>query len=106
MILILGVVLSMFTALYVTRTVFEWGLQRGMVAELRMRQMFARPSLNFLKHRRTAALISAVCIVIGVTTFRAVCTVNMQGLLPSMYEELGLGLWKGGIANSILLVSF
>ncbi|MEE9240315.1 MAG: MFS transporter [bacterium] len=44
-----------------------------------------------------------IFILIGVTTFRAVCTVNMQGFLPSMYVEQGMGLWQGGISNSILL---
>ncbi len=43
-------------------------------------------------------------ILIGVTTFRAVCTVNMQSFLPYMYVERGMGLWQGSIANSILLV--
>lgn len=42
-------------------------------------------------------------ILMGVTTFRAVCTVNMQGFLPAIYVERGMGLWQGGIANSILL---
>jgi FSR family fosmidomycin resistance protein-like MFS transporter len=28
----------------------------------------------------------------------------MQGFLPSMYVERGMGLWQGGIANSLLLV--
>ena len=42
-------------------------------------------------------------ILIGVTTFRAVCTVNMQGFLPTIYVERGMGLWQGGISSSILL---
>ncbi|MBT3433066.1 MAG: MFS transporter [Nitrospinaceae bacterium] len=42
-------------------------------------------------------------ILLGVTISRAVVTVNMQGLLPTLYVEMGLGLWQGGIANSLLL---
>lgn len=42
-------------------------------------------------------------ILLGVTVSRAVVTVNMQGLLPTLYVEMGLGLWQGGIANSLLL---
>jgi len=42
-------------------------------------------------------------ILIGVTTFRAVCTINMQGFLPTIYVERGMGLCQGGISNSTLL---
>lgn len=42
-------------------------------------------------------------ILMGVTISRAVVTVNMQGLLPTLYVERGLSLWQGGIANSLLL---
>lgn len=42
-------------------------------------------------------------MLLGVTVSRAVVTVNMQGLLPTLYVERGLGLWQGGIANSLLL---
>jgi len=42
-------------------------------------------------------------ILLGVTVPRAVVTLNMQGLLPTLYVEQGLGLWQGGIANSVLL---
>ncbi len=64
-----GIVLSMFTALYVTRTIFEIGLLRGWVTELSMRQMFARPSLNVMKYRKLAASGSAACILVGMVAF-------------------------------------
>ncbi len=54
-----------------------------------------------------AALMAArypLSILLGVTVSRAIVTVNMQGLLPTLYVERGLGLWQGGIANSVLLV--
>ena len=65
----LGIIFSMFTSLFVTRTVFKIGLVRGMVTEMRMRQFFPRPSIQFLKHRRIAAIVSAVLIFGGVVTF-------------------------------------
>lgn len=43
-------------------------------------------------------------ILLGVTICRAVVAINMQGFLPLLYVERGLGLWSGGIANSILLL--
>ncbi|MEE9274830.1 MAG: MFS transporter, partial [bacterium] len=46
---------------------------------------------------------SPIFILVGVTIFRAVCTINMQSFLPTIYVERGMGLWRGGIANSILL---
>ena len=65
----LGIIFSMFTALFVTRTIFKIGLVNGMVTEMRMRQLFPRPSIQFLKHRRIAATVSAVLIFVGIATF-------------------------------------
>jgi FSR family fosmidomycin resistance protein-like MFS transporter len=42
-------------------------------------------------------------ILLGVTVSRAVVTVNMQGFLPTLYVQMHLGIWQGGIANSLLL---
>ncbi len=42
-------------------------------------------------------------ILLGVTISRSIVTVNLQGLLPTLYVERGIGLWQGGIANSVLL---
>ena len=52
------------------------------------------------------ALFSAglpLVILLGVTISRSIVTVNLQGLLPTLYVERGIGLWQGGIANSVLL---
>ncbi len=52
------------------------------------------------------ALFSAglpLIILLGVTISRSIVTVNFQGLLPTLYDERGIGLWQGGIANSVLL---
>tara|TARA_Y100000590_G_scaffold420414_1_gene523083 strand:+ start:503 stop:1657 length:1155 start_codon:yes stop_codon:yes gene_type:complete len=52
------------------------------------------------------ALFSAglpLVILLGVTVSRSIVTVNLQGLLPTLYVERGIGLWQGGIANSVLL---
>lgn len=64
-----GIIFSMFTALFVTRTILEIGLYRGLVVDLRMRQIFPRPSISFLKHRKVAAIVSATVIAIGILTF-------------------------------------
>ncbi|MDA0999491.1 MAG: MFS transporter [bacterium] len=49
------------------------------------------------KARKPASLL------LGVTICRAIVAINVQGFLPTLYVERGLGLWSGGIANSILL---
>jgi len=64
-----GIIFSMFTALFVTRTILEIGLYRGLVVDLRMRQLFPRPSIPFLRKRKVAAVVSAIVIAIGVATF-------------------------------------
>ncbi|MFQ5894508.1 MAG: MFS transporter [Nitrospinota bacterium] len=44
-----------------------------------------------------------ILTLLVVTISRATVTINLQGFLPTMYVERGMGLWQGGIASSILL---
>ena len=64
-----GIIFSMFTALFVTRTIFAVGLERGWVTEMRMRQFFRKPKISFTAYRKPAAAVSAVLIAIGLITF-------------------------------------
>ena len=48
--LTVGLVISLFTALYVTRLMFDYWLTRRWLTELKMMKLFARPSFDFMKH--------------------------------------------------------
>jgi protein-export membrane protein SecD/preprotein translocase SecF subunit len=64
-----GIILSMFTALFCTRLFFRTAQARGWVREMRMRRLFTNPSFRFTGNRRLAYVISALVIVAGLSMF-------------------------------------
>ncbi len=65
----IGIVASMFTALFMTRTIFDLCLAKGWLKQLNMASFFAeRPSFDFLKYRKVALLCSLALIVAGLLT--------------------------------------
>jgi SecD/SecF fusion protein len=64
-ILVLGILASMFTAIFVGRLVFEtWERQRWLT-QLRMMQMLTRTNFDFVGMQRAAYVFSALLIVAG-----------------------------------------
>ncbi len=64
-----GIVLSMFTALTVTRLAFETFVDKGWMTQFRMFQFFKQPSIRFSAMRRVAYAGSLSLIVIGMAAF-------------------------------------
>jgi SecD/SecF fusion protein len=67
--LTIGILVSMFTAIYVTRTVFLWALKRGWLVEGRMRPDRAMPQFDWMSLRRPAGRTSIVLILVGISVF-------------------------------------
>jgi SecD/SecF fusion protein len=63
--LTIGVVTSMFTALVVTRLLFEFLLDRGWIKGLRMLHLVGHTRIDFLRVARPAFVASWILIVIG-----------------------------------------
>ncbi|MCR9118621.1 MAG: protein translocase subunit SecD, partial [bacterium] len=63
--LILGIVMSMFTAIFCSRVTFEIIERKKWLTSLNMMQALTETSFNFLGKRRIALAVSAVVIVIG-----------------------------------------
>ncbi len=63
--LVLGVSLSMFTAIYCARTIMDILEAQRWVKTFNMLQLFKRPSFNFLGARKACAIFSVVLTVIG-----------------------------------------
>ncbi len=61
----LGVVLSMFTAIFCSRVVFDIAERRRWITGIRMRRLLGGTSIDFLGMRRMAAITSIVVIVAG-----------------------------------------
>jgi SecD/SecF fusion protein len=67
--LILGLLISMFTACYVTRTIFLWGLEAGILKEFRMMPVMQLPRFRYTAARVKTIGGSALIIVLGVLAF-------------------------------------
>jgi len=70
--LAVGIVISMFTALYVTRTIFAWLLRRGRLGEMRMRGDFRPPSFPWMSWLRKSSVASLVLVLGGAVLFLVV----------------------------------
>lgn len=63
--LFLGIVASMFTAVYCARTIFEIAERRRWLSDLKMMSLIGDTSIDFLGKRRLAIAASLVVIAIG-----------------------------------------
>ncbi|MBN2216796.1 MAG: protein translocase subunit SecD [Pirellulales bacterium] len=64
----LGVVLSMFTAIFCSRVVFDVGERRGWIKQLRMRRMIDQTNINFIGMRKIGMAFSITLIVIALVS--------------------------------------
>ena len=66
----IGIVVSMFTALFVTRTIFDLCLSRGWLKErLSMLRLLKRPAINFVRWAPLCIVFSVMLIVAGMVVF-------------------------------------
>lgn len=69
--LAIGLLVSMFTAIYVTRTVFEWRASKGGMQNLGTYGNAEPPKFNWIGMRRIFAPISVILVVGGLLIFSA-----------------------------------
>jgi SecD/SecF fusion protein len=66
--LVVGIITSLATSIFISRLIFEWMLSKGKDVSLGTKitlNFLENTKINFLKHRRKAYVISAACIIIG-----------------------------------------
>lgn len=63
--LFLGILLSMFTAIFCSRVVFDIGERRGWIKKLGMTALLTDTNWDFLGKRKVAAMISVAVILVG-----------------------------------------
>ena len=68
-VLIAGLLINMFTAVFVTRVIFEIFLGAGIMNKFSMMQFFKNPKTSFVSYRRIAMITSLVLIVAGISIF-------------------------------------
>ncbi len=64
--LTIGILASMFTALIVTRLIFDWALDRGLLKSLPMLHLIRASKIDFMKVAKLAFAASWLLIVVGV----------------------------------------
>ena len=69
--LTLGLIISLFTALYMTRLIFDYGMRRRWLSQLRMMRLFARPNFKFMRIRYPMFAFTATVTVLGLALFVA-----------------------------------
>ncbi|RMG08318.1 MAG: protein translocase subunit SecD [Planctomycetota bacterium] len=67
--LTIGIVVSMFTALFVTRALYGYFVVKEIVTALRFRSLFERPNIDFHAARRKAVPVSVLLICAGWLVF-------------------------------------
>jgi SecD/SecF fusion protein len=67
--LTVGLVISLFTSLYVTRLIFDFWQHKRWLRELKMMKLFSRPNINFMGIRQPIFVATAVVTVIGLGLF-------------------------------------
>ena len=69
--LAIGLIVSMFTAIFVTRTVFEWLLKGGRIKELSAWGSGEPRKIRWLALRRIFAPLSVIGVIAGIVVFEA-----------------------------------
>lgn len=69
--LTVGILASMFTAIYVTRTIFEWALDRGIMKDVKLGPERGLPRFDFMKGRRWFTGPSLTIMAVGFVFFIA-----------------------------------
>lgn len=67
--LTVGLIISLFTSLYMTRLMFDFWLHKRWLDQLKMHQLFSRPNLNPMKYRYVFFPITAVLTILGLALF-------------------------------------
>jgi SecD/SecF fusion protein len=70
--LTLGLLISMFTAVYVTRAVFEWQLKRGSLREISRLGRARVPTIRWMSLRHVLVPISVAAVVLGFVAYFSV----------------------------------
>jgi SecD/SecF fusion protein len=85
--LTVGLLISLFTSLYMTRTIFDFCLAKGWLTELRMFRLFSKPNIDFMRVRHywfTATILLTV-LGLGVVLLRGNSSLNIDFIGGTAY---------------------
>jgi SecD/SecF fusion protein len=103
-----GILASMFTALFVTRLVFEILLRMRSFEDLRMLRFFSQPSIDFAALAKKALIFSGVIIAIGIasvaTNYDSMLGIDFSGgseLLLEFDGDVDVGRVREFVQNDL-----
>ena len=67
--LTIGIVSSMFTALFVTKALYGFFVAKELLTEVKFRQLFKKPNLDFIGSWNKALTVSLALIAVGWLVF-------------------------------------
>lgn len=67
--LAVGLVISLFTSLYMTHLMFDFWLKKNWLSKLRMFRFFTRPNIDFMRLRKVMFPITGALTVLGLAVF-------------------------------------
>ena len=67
--LTVGLIISLFTSLFMTRLMFDYSMHRKWVTKLTMKRLFARPTFDFMKIRNQMFALTAILTILGLGLF-------------------------------------
>ncbi len=67
--LTVGLIISLFTSLFMTRLFFDFWLSKGWLHKLSMLRLFAKPNIDFMGIRNIMFVATLVLAILGVTLF-------------------------------------
>lgn len=67
--LAIGIVASMFSALFATKTIFIWLISKGVLKDLTMMKIIGVPKVEFLRYSGTTTVLSTILIIAGLALF-------------------------------------
>lgn len=67
--LIIGLIINLFTAIFVTRVIYELFLDLTWIKNFSMFKLIGIPSIRFINYRFILVAVSGACIIGGLTTF-------------------------------------
>jgi len=109
--LTVGLIVSLFTSLYITRMIFNVWQHAGWLKKLSMMRLFARPQIDFMGIRKPMFAITVALALLGIVLFiarlpddlnidfRGGTAYGGQMVQPKSIEELRKMLDEGGPLN-------
>ena len=67
--LTVGLCISLFTSLYMTRLIFDFWQSKNWLTKLKMLRLFSRPNINFMKIRHQMFALTGILTIAGATLF-------------------------------------